>query len=242
MPRYQSMQRRPSSCAIRFSRELAARACSALRRPSWPHSHWWASRSRLPQQPGANPSPRPSTYAFENWACGYPMQVEGQSTSTFRDRPSPAGDQKPFTVENSSYTETWTNAAGDSFTVSGKVLQKDMKIKSLGGTLYQITVPVDRAAERRLRQRFRAGSRPRPLQVHLHVRHRDRRRRVRRGDAERSPSHLRHRLLQDRRARRRKHVRAAPDGAAARIDRRQEWATTSTCRRHMTPAGKRARS
>ena len=78
-------------------------------------------------------------YVYDNWSCGYPMEVKGQITTTFRDRPSPAGVDRPFTVVNSSYAETWTNASGDSFSASGKVLRKDMKITSLGGSLYQIT-------------------------------------------------------------------------------------------------------
>lgn len=76
-------------------------------------------------------------YADESWVCGYPMQVEGEATVRFRERPDPRGSGFPLTMEGVKYSETWTNAAGDSFNRSGDVLSKNVTIKPLGGSVYE---------------------------------------------------------------------------------------------------------
>lgn len=78
-------------------------------------------------------------YAFETWTCGYPMQVEGELTSKFRERANPKGGDVTLVHENLNFEETWTNAAGDSFGVSGHMVSKDLKVTPLGGSLYEIT-------------------------------------------------------------------------------------------------------
>jgi hypothetical protein len=68
------------------------------------------------------------------------MQVEGERTSSFRERSDPHGSELALSMEKVKYAETWTNGAGDSFTLSGHFVSKDLKVTSLGGSLYQITV------------------------------------------------------------------------------------------------------
>jgi len=77
-------------------------------------------------------------YSFESWYCGYPMQVEGHFTSKVRERPRPY-EGLPLYIETFAFSETWTNAAGASFTLSARALAKEWKITSLGGSLYEVT-------------------------------------------------------------------------------------------------------
>lgn len=78
-------------------------------------------------------------YSFEAWDCGYPMQIEGEVTSRFLTRPNPHGEGV-LAQENVDFSETWTDADGDHFTLSARFLAKDMRVTSLGGTLYEATV------------------------------------------------------------------------------------------------------
>ncbi|GGI48288.1 hypothetical protein GCM10010932_29760 [Agromyces flavus] len=78
-------------------------------------------------------------YESVNWSCGYPMQIEGTSTSTFRERSDPHGGDRTLSYERFEYHETWTNEDGEKFSISGRALQKDLKVTPLGGSLYQVT-------------------------------------------------------------------------------------------------------
>jgi predicted esterase len=67
------------------------------------------------------------------------MQVEGEMRSSFWERPDPHERGLPLSMKNVKYTETWTNSVGDSFSLSGKVLSRDIRITSLGGSVYEVT-------------------------------------------------------------------------------------------------------
>ncbi|MFH8250439.1 hypothetical protein ACH3VR_08765 [Microbacterium sp. B2969] len=97
-----------------------------------------ASLSVASAATAAGPVTTTEHYSFENWACGYPMQVDGQFTSRFRERQSPQGE-RTLVHENFQFAETWTNAAGASFSVSGKVNSKDLKSTPIGGSTYDVT-------------------------------------------------------------------------------------------------------
>ena len=101
-----------------------------------------ASVALFPSSPAAAGPPETTTgeYAFESWDCGFPLQVEGQFTSRHHERPNRDGGERPIFMDNVQYTETWTNAAGDSFILSGRLLSKDMEVTPLGGSLYEITL------------------------------------------------------------------------------------------------------
>ncbi|WP_243073510.1 hypothetical protein [Microbacterium sp. SS28] len=86
----------------------------------------------------AGPQTTTEEYAYESWFCGYPMQVHGQFTSRFRERQDPHGGDRTLVHENFQFAETWTNAAGRSFTVSAKASSKDLKSVSLGGSAYEV--------------------------------------------------------------------------------------------------------
>ncbi|WP_457098471.1 carboxylesterase family protein [Microbacterium sp. P5_E9] len=77
-------------------------------------------------------------YSFESWYCGYPMQVVGHFTSKVRERQRPY-DGDPLRIETFAFSETWTNSAEASFGLSGNGVSKEWKVKSLGGTLYEVT-------------------------------------------------------------------------------------------------------
>lgn len=93
-----------------------------------------------PASAAGKPVTSTEEYAFENWECGYPLQIEGAVTSRHRERPNPRGGELPLVVDNVEFAETWTNSAGDSFSISGRALQKDLKITPLGGSRYEVTV------------------------------------------------------------------------------------------------------
>ena len=76
-------------------------------------------------------------YEFVAWDCGYPMQVVGVETHLIHVRADRRVDDNFFFTNNYAWRETWTAADGRSFTISGNGIYKDVKAKSLGGSLYQ---------------------------------------------------------------------------------------------------------
>jgi len=78
-------------------------------------------------------------YQYVNWGCGYPMDVEGVESHVLLKRSSKNSDAIEFVTDNYSWKETWTNADGDSVSLSGNGLAKDVRAKRLEGTLYQFT-------------------------------------------------------------------------------------------------------
>ncbi|HEX5856706.1 MAG TPA: hypothetical protein VFY91_01220 [Microbacterium sp.] len=93
-----------------------------------------------PPATAAPPETTTEHYSFEAWDCGYPMQVEGQFTSTLHERSNPRGGELPLRMENVRYAETWTNSDGDSFELFGRLVSRDAEITPLGGSLYEITL------------------------------------------------------------------------------------------------------
>ena len=67
-----------------------------------------------------------------------PDAGSGTDDQRFR-RPDPHGGELTLGHENLHVSETWTNAAGASFSITKDVLSKDLKITSLGGSAYKIT-------------------------------------------------------------------------------------------------------
>lgn len=87
----------------------------------------------------AGPEERTEQYSFESWECGYPLQVEGEATHRFQQRPDPGGGELALDRETVQFEETWTNSQGDSFGVSGRFLAKDLHVTPLGGSVYEVT-------------------------------------------------------------------------------------------------------
>ncbi len=75
-------------------------------------------------------------YEFVAWDCGYPMQVVGVDTHFIHVRADRRVDDNFFFTNNYAWRETWTAADGRSFTISGNGIFKDVKARSLGGSLY----------------------------------------------------------------------------------------------------------
>ena len=75
-------------------------------------------------------------YEFTAWDCGYPMQVVGDDAHLIQVRADNRLDGNAFLTDNYQFRETWTAADGRQFTLSGNGVFKDVKAKSLGGSLY----------------------------------------------------------------------------------------------------------
>jgi dienelactone hydrolase len=78
-------------------------------------------------------------YEFTAWDCGYPMQVVGDESHLIQVRADNRLDGNAFFTDNYQFSETWTAADGRWFTLSGNGVFKDLKAKSLGGSLYQFS-------------------------------------------------------------------------------------------------------
>jgi hypothetical protein len=98
--------------------------------------------STSPAAAAGKPETVVGEYSDESWMCGYPMQVQGDATMRFRERSDPHGSGLPLAVESVKFAETWTNATGASFRVSGTTSSKDLKVASLGGAVYEITTQI----------------------------------------------------------------------------------------------------
>ncbi|WP_461472423.1 carboxylesterase family protein [Microbacterium sp. HJ5] len=97
-----------------------------------------AGLGAAPASAGQPPGSFSEEYSFESWDCGYPMQVEGQVSGRFRERPNPQGEGPALVHENVQFSETWTNAEGATFTLSGRYLSKDLHITAVEGSVYQV--------------------------------------------------------------------------------------------------------
>jgi dienelactone hydrolase len=78
-------------------------------------------------------------YEFTAWDCGYPMEVVGDDSHLFQVRADSNLDGNAFFTDNYQFRETWTAPDGRWFTLSGNGVFKDIKAKSLGGSLYEFT-------------------------------------------------------------------------------------------------------
>ena len=78
-------------------------------------------------------------YEFDSWDCGYVMHVAGVQTHLFQVRADKKLDGNVFFTDNYEIRETWTAADGRWFTLSANGVFKDIKAKSLGGSLYEFT-------------------------------------------------------------------------------------------------------
>jgi len=80
---------------------------------------------------------RPYDYVF--WDCGYAMSVAGTESHVVQIRADKKLDGNVFVTDNYEFEETWTAPDGRYVTASGNGLGKDIKAKSLGGSLYEFT-------------------------------------------------------------------------------------------------------
>src|SRR5215210_763548 len=78
-------------------------------------------------------------YEFTAWDCGYEMAVVGSASHQIQLRADKKLDGNALFSDNYSVRETWTAADGRSFTLSANGVFKDIKAKSLGGSVYQFT-------------------------------------------------------------------------------------------------------
>ncbi len=78
-------------------------------------------------------------YEFDAWDCGYEMHVVGTESHLFQVRADKKLDGNALFTDNYQVTETWTAADGRWFTLSANGVFKDIKAKSLGGSVYEFT-------------------------------------------------------------------------------------------------------
>ena len=76
---------------------------------------------------------------YVNWDCGYPMRVVGVESHLVLVRIDKNLDGNVFVTDNYEFKETWTGSDGRWFALSAKGIAKDIRAKSLGGTLYEFT-------------------------------------------------------------------------------------------------------
>jgi dienelactone hydrolase len=82
---------------------------------------------------------QPYSFVSWDWNCGYPMQVTGTTTDQVQVRVDRKDPRIVFVTDNYQFRETRTVADGRSFQVEGNGLAKDVRAKSLGGSLYEFT-------------------------------------------------------------------------------------------------------
>lgn len=80
-----------------------------------------------------------NAYDYVNWDCGYPMDVVGVESHLVLVRIDKRLDGNLFFTDNYAFKETWTGADGRWFALSANGIAKDIRAKSLGGTLYAFT-------------------------------------------------------------------------------------------------------
>ena len=119
--------RRPRSRRLRGLGVLGS-ALIALSMVAGPASATIDSRERFAQD-----------YAFDAWDCGYPMHVSGTESHLYQLRVDKKLDGNFLFTDNYRAEETWTAADGRSFTLSANGVFKDVKSKSLGGSVHQFT-------------------------------------------------------------------------------------------------------
>ena len=78
-------------------------------------------------------------YEFDAWDCGYTMHVVGTQSHLVQERADKKLDGNTFFTDNYEVRETWTAADGRWFTLSANGVFKNVKAKSLGGSVYEFT-------------------------------------------------------------------------------------------------------
>jgi len=78
-------------------------------------------------------------FEFDTWECGYEMHVVGTESHLVQVRADKKLDGNLFFTNNYQFWATWTAADGRWFTLSANGVFKDIKAKSLGGSLYEFT-------------------------------------------------------------------------------------------------------
>jgi hypothetical protein len=79
------------------------------------------------------------SYDDVRWDCGYPMKVVGEETHQVQVRADKKLDGTAYVTDNYEFKEVWTAADGRSFTLTADALAKDLKAKSVGGSVYEFT-------------------------------------------------------------------------------------------------------
>ena len=79
------------------------------------------------------------TYDEVRWDCGYPMKVVGVETHKVQVRADKKLDGNAYVTDNYDFKEVWTAADGRSFTLTANALAKDVKAKSVDGSVYEFT-------------------------------------------------------------------------------------------------------
>jgi dienelactone hydrolase len=78
-------------------------------------------------------------YEFDAWDCGYLMHVAGVESHKVQVRADKKLDGNVLFTDNYEWRETWTAADGRWFTLSANGVFKDVRAKSLGGSVYEFT-------------------------------------------------------------------------------------------------------
>ena len=78
-------------------------------------------------------------YEFDAWDCGYEMHVAGTQSHLLQVRADKKLDENSFFTDNYRVRETWTAADGRWFALSANGVFKNIKAKSLGGSVYEFT-------------------------------------------------------------------------------------------------------
>lgn len=78
-------------------------------------------------------------YGFTSWDCGYELDVAGSESHVVVIRADQSLDGYLFFTDNYAWRETWTAPDGRWFALAANGVAKDVKAKSLGGTLYEFT-------------------------------------------------------------------------------------------------------
>ena len=78
-------------------------------------------------------------YDEVRWDCGYAMRVVGVESHRVKVRTDKKLDGNVYITDNYDFTEVWTAADGRSFTLAANALAKDVKAKSVGGSVYEFT-------------------------------------------------------------------------------------------------------
>jgi hypothetical protein len=73
------------------------------------------------------------------WDCGYAMRVVGAESHKVQVRVDKKVGDIVFVTDNYDFKETWTAADGRWFTLAANGLAKDVKAKSVGGSVYEFT-------------------------------------------------------------------------------------------------------
>lgn len=76
-------------------------------------------------------------YEYVNWACGYPISVDGVANHQVQVRADKKSPDIVYFTDNYDFTEVWTTTDGRWLTVSANALAKDVPAKRVQGSVYQ---------------------------------------------------------------------------------------------------------